>query len=143
MVKKLRFDKDFFPCPVADDDELYPNGIFEFNITKMIKYIQENPDEFIFEAVAVSDFYKSSSINASHLDSVDVGKAVILAEISPGQYNLIDGNHRVAKAVKMGIKSMQAYKLSAGQHMKFLTTQRGYEAYIEFWNDKRKTLREG
>lgn len=143
MVKRLKADKYFIPCPVADDDELYPNGIFEFNITKMIKYIQENPGEFILESVLVSDFYKSSSINESHLDSVDVGKAVILAEIAPGQYNLIDGNHRVAKAVKMGIKSMLAYKLNPAQHMKFLTTQRGYEAYIEFWNDKRKTLREG
>ena len=143
MVKKLRVDKNFIPCAVADDDELFPNGIFEFNITKMIEYIKENPDEFILEAIAVDDFYKSSSINASHLDSVDVGKVVIMAEIAPGQYNLIDGNHRVAKAVKMGIKSMQAYKISADQHMKFLTTQRGYEAYIEFWNDKRKTLREG
>jgi hypothetical protein len=31
---KLKVEKDFTPCPEADGDELYPNGIFLFNITK-------------------------------------------------------------------------------------------------------------
>ncbi len=33
-----------------------------------------------------------SPINESHVDSVEISKPVILAEIFPGQYNLIDGN---------------------------------------------------
>ena len=85
MVRKLKVDNDFTPCPVANDDELFPNGIFKFNITKMLECIQKNPDNFILEEVAVSDFFKGfSSINESHMNSVEISRPVILTEISPG-----------------------------------------------------------
>ena len=45
----IKRDNDFTPCPVAIGDELFPNGIFEFNITKMIEYIQEDPDAFLLK----------------------------------------------------------------------------------------------
>jgi len=139
MVKKFSIDKNFAPCPVNDGDELYPNGIFEFNITKIIEYIHSNLADIALEMVAVEDFYKGfSSLDESHVDKTDVSRPVIMVEISPGRYNLIDGNHRMQKARRMGIKSMSAYKLNAEQHMKFLTTKKGYEAYIEYWNDKLK-----
>ena len=139
MAKRLMVDSHFIPCAVDNNDELYSNGIFEFNITKMIKYIQENSDEIILEEVPVNDSFSGlSSINATHLDSVDIGKPVILAEISPGRYNLIDGNHRMEKACKMGRKSMLAYRLNVDQHIKFLTDKKAYVSYIEYWNDKLK-----
>jgi len=139
LAKRLMVDSHFIPCAVDNNDELYSNGIFEFNITKMIKYIQENSDEIILEEVPVNDSFSGlSSINATHLDSVDIGKPVILAEISPGRYNLIDGNHRMEKACKMGRKSMLAYRLNVDQHIKFLTDKKAYVSYIEYWNDKLK-----
>lgn len=135
----LKVDNDFTPCPVATGDELFPNGIFVFNITKMLEYIQENSDGIILEEVAVSDFFEGfSSINESHMDSVEISRPVIMAEISPGQYNLIDGNHRMEKARRMGIKSVIAYRLNVEQHMRFLTSKKAYAAYIEYWNSKLK-----
>ncbi len=137
MAKMLRLENDFTPCPVATGDELFPNGIFVFNITKMLEYIQKNPDGIILEEIAVSDFHKGfSSINESHVDSVEISRAVILVEISPGQYNLIDGSHRMEKARRVGIKSMLAYRLNVEQHMRFLTNKKAYVAYIEYWNSK-------
>ena len=137
MANKFSIDKNFTPCPVDNGDELFPNGIFEFNITKMIEYIQKNPADITLETVAVEDFFKDfSSLDESHVDNVDVSRPVIIAEISPGRYNLIDGNHRMQKARRMVVKSMSAYKLNAEQHMKFLTTKKGYEAYNEYWNSK-------
>ena len=138
MAKRLRVDSHFIPCEVAEDDELYPNGIFVFNITRMIKHIQENPDEIALEEVAVSNIPSFSSIELSELDSITIGVPVILAEISPGKYNLIDGHHRMEKARRIGIKTMLAYKLNVAQHMKFLTNTKGYVAYVEYWNDKLK-----
>lgn len=139
LAKMLKVDNDFTPCPVTTGDELFPNGIFEFNITKMLEYIQKNPNGITLEEVAVSDFFKGfSSINESHMDSVEISRPVILAEISPGQYNLIDGNHRMEKARRMGINSMLAYKLNVEQHMKFLINKKAYVAYIEYWNSKLK-----
>jgi hypothetical protein len=53
---KLKIDNAFTPCPVADGDELFPNGIFEFNITKMVEYIQNDPD-IVTEEVGVNNFF--------------------------------------------------------------------------------------
>ncbi len=137
MAKILKVDNNFAPCPVATGDELYPNGIFVFNITKMTEYIQANPEGIALEDVAVSDFHKEfSSINESHMDSVQISRPVILAEIAPGRYNLIDGNHRMEKARRLGMRSMRAYKLNAEQHMSFLAGKKSYVAYIEYWNGK-------
>ena len=41
-MKMLKVDTHFTPCPVHDDDELFPNGIFEFNITKLLEDIHNN-----------------------------------------------------------------------------------------------------
>ncbi|MBU0465768.1 MAG: hypothetical protein KKD21_05800 [Proteobacteria bacterium] len=88
MIKKLKVDHDFTPCSVTTGDEIFPNGFFEFNITKIIEHIQNNPDSINLEEVEVNDFYKEfSSTKESHIDSVKISRPVILAEISPGQYN--------------------------------------------------------
>lgn len=138
----LKIDDEFTPCPIVAGDELFANGIFVFNITKILEYIQNNPDAVAVEEVAVSDSFKGfSSVNESHVDSVDVSKPVIFAEISPGQYNLIDGRHRMEKARRMGISSVQAYKLNVEQHIRFLTSRKAYVAYVEYWNSKLKAKR--
>jgi hypothetical protein len=138
MRKILKVDKDFTPCPADVGDELYPNGIFEFNITKILEYIHKDPACIALEEVAVSDFFSFSSINESHMDSVELSMPVILAEISPEQYNLIDGHHRMEKARRTGVKSILAYKLNVEQHMNFLTSKKAYLIYIEYWNSKLK-----
>ncbi len=133
----LKIDKDFTPCQAKSGDELYPNGIFEFNITKILEYIQNDTDSITLEEVAVGDFCKDfSSINEPHVDSVDISMPVLLAEISPGRYNLIDGNHRMEKARRMGVNRIPAYKLNVRQHINFLTSKRAYVTYVEYWNDK-------
>jgi hypothetical protein len=91
-AKKLIINDDFMPCPTKKGDELYPNGIFVFNITKMTEYIATNSNKINLVDVDVSDFPKSfSSINESHVNLVDISQPVIIAEISPGHYNLIGG----------------------------------------------------
>jgi len=141
-MKKLKINKNFKPCSVETGDELFPNGIFEFNITRMIEYLQKNPEAVPVEAVEVSDIYwGSSSLNESHLDTVDVSRPVILAEIAPGRYNVIDGNHRVEMARRMGIQTVPAYRVSPEQHMQFLTSQEAYDAYVVYWNDKLRNLK--
>jgi len=137
MAKILKIDKDFTPCEAIIDDELYPNGIFVFNITKILEYIQSGTGNITLEEVAVGDFYKEfSSINEDHVDSVDISVPVLLAEIAPGRFNLIDGNHRMEKARRLKADSIHAYKLNANQHLKYLTSIDAYLAYIQYWNDK-------
>ena len=133
----LMFDKDFTSCPVKDGDEIFQNGFFDFNITKMIDFIHSNPTDFVAEEVSVDEFPREfSSINEEHIEKVQIHEPVILAEISPDRYNLIDGNHRMDKARRSGIEHMKAYRLSVQQHIRFLTSMQAYKAYVEYWNSK-------
>ena len=135
----LKLNKDFSPFPVAVGDEIFRNGIFHFNITKMLEYIKQNLYNIPLEEVAVKNFPREfSSINESHMDSVVLSEPVILAEISPGNYNLIDGNHRMEKARRMGLEKVMAYELNVNQHINFLTEKESYNRYIDYWNDKLK-----
>lgn len=116
---------------------MYPNGIFVFNITKMAEYIKDN--NIPCEEIQVKDFSRGfSKFNEDHLPTVDVSKPVIVAEISPGRFNVIDGNHRMEKARRLGVEAIPAYRLSPEQHLQFLTTEKGYRAYVEYWNGKLK-----
>ena len=136
---KLKINKKFTPCPIDDGDELYPNGIFVFNITKMLSFIEKNPDKFVLEQVSVTEFNQNfSNLNESHIDSVDICRPVIFAEIAPGKFNLIDGNHRREKARRLGANTMSAFKITVEQHINFLTTEKAYLAYVEYWNSKLK-----
>ena len=63
-------------------------------------------------------------------------KPIILAEICPERYNVIDGHHRLEKAYKDGFETINAYRIKSSQHLPFLITEKGYTAYIEYWNEK-------
>jgi hypothetical protein len=103
--KKLKLDPGFTPCPQEEDDELFPNGIFVFNITKLEEEIRRLPQRFRMEEVQVSRFpAEFSSLNEDHVDNVDPTKPIILAEIAPNHYNVIDGHHRLEKARRSGWK---------------------------------------
>lgn len=139
MIQKLKADPRFTPCPVHDGDELFPNGIFEFNVTRIAEYLNKNPPDVELVEVAVSDLDQGfSSLNESHVQSVDITRPVVLAEISPRQYNLIDGHHRVEKSLRQGLNTIRAYKLTAMQHISFLTSKKAYLSYVEYWNGKVK-----
>jgi len=140
-TRKLKTNRRFTPCPIDDEDELYPNGIFVFNITKMAEYILKNLN-ITCEEVLVKDFISSfAKCNESHLPAVDVTKPVILAEIAPGRFNVIDGNHRMEQAKRSGVEKIPAYKVGPEVHLRFLTTEEGYFSYIEYWNGKLKESR--
>ena len=140
--KKLKRDRRFQPCPVDDNDERFPNGIFDFNITKMVEFIDSNRDKVTLENVDVNSTRTglTTHLDESTIESANLSAPVILAEISPGKYNLIDGHHRLEKAFRLGKPTLPAYKLTAPQHIPFLTTQRAYDAYMEYWNEKVKDI---
>jgi hypothetical protein len=119
---------------------MFQRGIFIFNISKVAEYIRTTP-EIIAEPVQINQFsIGSSKANEAHLSTVDISKPIIVAELSPGRYDVIDGNHRLEKARRAGLDHIQGYRLEPRQHIKFLTTEKGYLAYIAYWNDKLKDL---
>jgi len=138
-LRKIKINHNFEPCKVDDGDEVYPNGIFIFNITKMYEYINHNPLIFNIDTYLLDEYHSQFTVlNESHIINVDINKPGIMAEISPGWYNLIDGNHRCEKAVRLGKKSFDVYRFEMESHLQFLTTKQGYNAYVEYWNSKSK-----
>lgn len=136
-MRKLKADKSFIPVPIEPGDEYYPNGIFVFNITKILDYIKKHKDEIPKQKIKVTAYYvPKPNLIEEHIEQADLSRPVILAEIRPGSYNLIDGHHRLEKANRMGMNELDAYFLSPEQHTMFLSTQKGYEAYIVYWNEK-------
>jgi hypothetical protein len=139
----LRRDKGFQPCPVEPGEEIYPNGVFEFNITRLLAFVQEHPERFPVERVKVSeipDFGYSPQLNEEVIRSADLFRPILLAEIAPGRYGVIDGNHRLAKAPRLGVKDLPAYRVQCPTHVPFLTSAFAYERYVEYWNDKVRAL---
>jgi hypothetical protein len=67
------------------------NGIFEFNITRLLAFIDTCAERFPVELVPVDEF---PNFGGSHLDeetvrTADLSRPILLAEISPGLYNVI------------------------------------------------------
>lgn len=131
-------DKDFTPLPLNEGDELFPNGIFEFNITKMLAYIEADSGGFPAGETEVAPLRRITPerLDEKTIRHADVSKPILLAEISPGSFNMIDGNHRIERAAREGLKTIAARRIAAERHIVFLTSLRSYLAYIEYWNSK-------
>lgn len=134
---RLKANKKFRPCEVDDNDELYPNGIFVFNITKLLVHLKTNPDCFLVEDVAVATLgITSSNLDETTVQGANLQAPILLAEIAPGKFNVVDGNHRVEKARRDGVNNLPAYRVGPAVHYRFLTSAAAYKSYVEYWNEK-------
>ncbi|MFA5816594.1 MAG: ParB N-terminal domain-containing protein [Bacteroidales bacterium] len=139
-IRILRLNKNYIPCIAYENEEIYPNGIFHFNISRIIEHIISGQLVVEQEDICVPDWYKthytSGSLDEKHLKTVTLEKPVIQAEISPGRYNIIDGNHRLEKAYREKVENIKSYKLKGEQLIDYFIDVRGYQAFVEYWNSK-------
>ena len=137
MSIRLKYNKKFVPCQADTGDEIFRNGVFEFNISKLTEYLLSDTSDVPLEQVPTNRFpAEFSSINESHLEFVTLDRPVIIAEIAPQRYNLIDGHHRMEKARRSGVETLPCYTLEMTHHVNFLTTREAYDVYVEYWNEK-------
>lgn len=142
-TRKIKLNPLFNP-PITktDDIELYPNGIFDFNITKILEDIEDGILIPVIEKISLHDWfrehYESTSLDESFVMRANIEIPVIQAEIRIGRYELIDGNHRMAKANHTRVSFITSYKISGEQLANYCNTKRGYEAYVKYWNEKLK-----
>jgi hypothetical protein len=142
MPAKLKLAKSFEPCPIDAGDEVFRNGIFEFNVTRLSAFVEAQPERFAIESVAVASVpgYGDSHLDQATVDAADLSRPVLFAEIAPGRFNLIDGNHRMGKARRARVPTVMARKVSCPHHVAFLTSMKAYESYVEYWNGKVKEM---
>jgi hypothetical protein len=136
--RKLKINKKFQPLPKDEGDEFFSNGIFEFNITKLLIFIKANPHTFQVEVISVkaARTFPSSNLNELTIQSANIMEPILLVEIAPNRYNVIDGNHRLERAYRDEVCNIFAYKVKPEQHLAFLTSAIAYEDYVEYWNSK-------
>jgi hypothetical protein len=141
-VQRLKLDRSFLPSSKKAGEEFFANGLFEFNITQMLEFVEAHPTAFPREQVVLTDIsaITPDGIDERAIQEADLLKPVILAEISPGNFNLIDGHHRLARARREGRGSLWAYRVGPEHHTRFLTSFRAYEVYVAYWNDKVRAL---
>lgn len=148
--RMLTIPDDFIPLLPIEFEEVYPNGIFAFNVEKLLPYVEEHKSELVLESVSVSYWRRDSGLSDGYVELADLSKPLILAEISPDRlaidpsidssawgsrgYNLIDGHHRIEKAFRNGIEYLPAYLLPMEHHIRFMF--RGYQQYADYWNRK-------
>ena len=127
-TRRLKLDKKFVPLPAQDGDEIYPNGIFNFAISRILEDISSGKLVVEKEKINVHEWVKShwsGSVTEEHLPTVDVSKPVIQAEIKPGTFEIIDGNHRMERACRDGIECIDSYKLTGEQLLPYFSDVRG------------------
>ncbi|WP_062105435.1 hypothetical protein [Bacillus niameyensis] len=134
-VKKL-----YEPCPVKENDEIFRNGVFHFNISRILEDIHSGKLVVDKEYIDINEWFKwhghHSSLNEDHLSTVNIDSIIVQAEISPGIFSIIDGNHRMEKAFRLGNPSIYSYKLRREQLIPYFITEKGYQAFVEYWNSK-------
>lgn len=136
-MTRLSVDESFVPFSVADGDELFPNGTFVFNVTRILAHLTRHPNHAELVPVAVDSFPRwSDCLDDAHVEAADLTRPIVLAEIAPGSYNVIDGHHRLEKARRQGVDTLPAFRLGATQHVPFLTSVKAYRAFVAYWNGK-------
>ncbi|GFE90615.1 ParB/Srx family N-terminal domain-containing protein [Steroidobacter agaridevorans] len=95
-------------------------------------------DRFPIESIGVADIpnYGSEKLDEEAIRTADLIRPILLAEISPGRFNLIDGHHRVARARREEVATLPAHRVACPFHVPFLTSTHAYERYVEYWNGK-------
>lgn len=149
--RQLIIPDNYAPLPQDEYDETYSCGIFTFNVTSIISYIENHIADIQLSTITVSDWYKeNNNLKAEHINMADLNRPVIIAEIAPDKlgvyphinpydwrvrgYVLLDGHHRVELAHRHSIEQLPAYILRMEQHFKFMYS--GYKEYAVYWNDK-------
>ena len=139
---KLKIDKHFLPYSTGTGDELFVVGIFEFNISRLLAFIDAHPQRFSVEWVEVAEIarYGKEPRDKEAIRTANLTRPIVLAEIAPDRYNLVDGHHRLARARREGVQVLPAWRIHCPEHTAFLTSVKAYEVYVGYWNGKVKEL---
>lgn len=151
--RKLPLARANTPIVPNPGDEVFTSGVFFFNITAMLEWLESESKETVSMPISIWPVTEKEEHN---IEKADITCPIIVAEIAPDYrdfrpeirfndwiargYSLIDGYHRVEKAKQLGLNELPAIVLRMEQHVPFL--YKGYEEYVHYWNGKLETRQE-
>ena len=145
-MRKLKANRNFTPCVPVVDDETFGGFPFTWNITHVQTWIDNNLDQVDLSVVQIAPPSKgvdSDFLDEAWIPEADLTKPVIIAWMRPEFFKLIDGNHRVAKARRMGVAELPAYYLTEQQHRQFFAREQADMMYVKYWNEKLEQVEKG
>ena len=140
--RKLNLQKNYTPKISNNEEiEIYPNGIFNFFVSKIIEDIDVGVLQPKKVRINIEKWLKTHSkdfsvIDEVHIQTVNTRKPIIQAETKPNHFEIIDGNHRFEKAFRDGKKTVNSYKLYVEDLLPYFYDEKGYEAFVKYWNSK-------
>ena len=158
MRKKAKFEhsrllsEERQEAPVFPEagDEIFCNGVLYFNITALLDWLRQNSQPVV--SMPIDMWIPSFPKEEYYVEAADMIRPIVIAEIAPDYldfitdipehhwpsrgYACIDGQHRIEKARRSGMKSLPAVVIRMEQHIPFL--YKGYDQYVEYWNSKLK-----
>jgi len=138
---EMIYDPDFYLCHVDPEDEFAVNGYFTYDITQMIKRIPFGLERSMITEGTVTvdsclEYIDEGSLLAEHVKKADLERPLIFVEVAPDTYNLMDGRHRLCKAMKKKVDVLPAYFVRAEFADHFLADRVRYISHIGYWNGK-------
>ena len=93
-------------------------GSVIWDIEKILKDISKfRIKEFDVKRLVINNPFNG---NAEYAMTTDITKPLIIVNLTENIDKLIDGNHRLQKAFKLGVKKIDAYYLSFEEHRDYI-----------------------
>lgn len=106
------------------------NGMIIWDVDSMLKAIEEKPMAFELRMVDTDYIAKENHdarVDDTYAMKTDLNKPCVLAEVKDGHYLLLDGNHRLRKAIKEKLSCVMCYCLKEPQHQRYIEHYRPKE----------------
>ena len=137
MLNKLKYESNFIPTIIKNNDQYFSNNTLIINVTKLISEIRAHPGFYNRQKLRVETYWRPcAKINEKHVPYVDLSVPIIIAEVRPFEYVVIDGHHRLEKAHRNGVYQLDGYVLPPEQYIRFIATKESYKNLIAHWNSK-------
>ena len=102
-----------------------------------IEKILKDKDDFEIKEYDVKILAANNTFHGDerYAMSTDISKPLIVAELSENIDKLIDGNHRLQKALALGIEKIPAYFLSFEEHRRYIIdyNEKTYLDVVKYW----------
>ena len=108
-------------------------GSIMWNIEKMLD------DKHLFKIKEYDVAYLAMSNpfhgNDEYVKHTDITQPLIVVQLTENIDKVVDGNHRLQKALKLGMKIIHAYTLSFEEHCNYIVdyNEKTYRGVVEHW----------
>lgn len=137
---------DYYVFSNNDREEWFPNGIFNYNVSRLIRDLamdgaeKEKKTPWLYTAVGtcvsvddvIDNCHGLGKMEEEHIQAADLERPLIFIELAPDSFNLIDGHHRLEKAKREGLTELPAWMVDAHAAIHYLGSEYEYSRYVGY-----------